>query len=94
MGLPKILQSDNGPEFVNEVIRALVKLTGIEHRLISPYNPRADGKVERSIGTTPCLSSRNYLHGTVNHWPMFVPFAQLMFNYKVSTLTSILHHFH
>ena len=34
IGWPKILQSDNGSEFVNETIRALIKLTGIDHRLI------------------------------------------------------------
>jgi hypothetical protein len=86
IGFPKILQSDNGPEFVNEVIRALIKLTGIEQRLISPYNPRADGKVERSIQTV-MLIIKKLLHGTTNYWPLFVPFAQLTFNNKISSLT-------
>ena len=45
IGWPRILQSDNGREFVNQILQALMKLTGIDHRLISPYNPRADGKV-------------------------------------------------
>lgn len=85
-GLPKILQSDNGPEFVNEVLRALVQINGIDHRLISPYNPRADGKVERSIQTV-MMVIKKLLHGTNRHWPLFVPFAQLSFNTKVSSLT-------
>lgn len=86
-GLPKILQSDNGPEFTNDVLRALVKLCGIEHRFISPYNPRCDGKVERSIGTVMGIIKK-LLHGTTNHWPLFVPFAQLSFNNKISSLTN------
>lgn len=86
IGFPKIIQSDNGPEFVNEVIRAFAKLTGIEHRLISPYNPRADGKVERSIQTI-MLIIKKLLHGTNIHWPLFVPFAQITFNSKISSLT-------
>ncbi len=86
LGLPKIVQSDNGPEFVNDVLRALVLLTGIEHRFISPYNPRADGKVERSIGTVMGIIKK-LLHGSDNHWPLFVPFAQLSFNNKISSLT-------
>jgi hypothetical protein len=86
-GIPKIIQSDNGPEFVNDTIRALVKLTGMDHRLISPYNPRADGKVERSIGTVMGIIKK-LLHGTTTHWPLFVPFAQLSFNNKVSSLTN------
>ena len=86
IGIPKILQSDNGPEFVNDILRAMVKLTGMDHRLISPYNPRADGKVERSIGTTMSIIKK-MLHGSNHHWPLFVPFAQLSFNNKVASLT-------
>jgi hypothetical protein len=86
IGLPKILQSDNGPEFVNDVLHTLVTITGIERRFISPYNPRADGKVERSIGTVMMIIKK-MLHGTSNHWPLFVNFAQLTFNNKVSSLT-------
>lgn len=85
-GIPKIIQSDNGPEFANDVIRALVKLTGMDHRLISPYNPRADGKVERSIGTVMGIIKK-LLHGSNQYWPLFVPFAQLSFNNKVASLT-------
>lgn len=86
IGFPKILQSDNGPEFVNDILRALVKITGIEHRFISPYNPRADGKVERSIGT--CMGIiKKLLHGTNKHWPLFVSFAQITFNNKIASLT-------
>jgi len=86
IGWPKILQSDNGSEFVNGILRALVKLTGIEHRFISAYNPRADGKVERSIGTVTMIIKK-MLHGTINHWPLFVPFAQVAFNNKINSLT-------
>ena len=76
LGLPKIIQSDNGPEFVNGVIRALVKLVGVDHRLISQYNPRADGKVERSIRTVMSIIKK-LLHGNEENWNLFIPFAQL-----------------
>jgi hypothetical protein len=85
-GLPKIIQSDNGPEFVNNVIRSLVKLTGVDHRFISPYNPRADGKVERSIQTV-MSTIKKLLHGNEQNWTLYVPFAQLSFNNKVAALT-------
>ena len=39
-GPPKILQSDNGLEFVNQLMNALVQLFGIDRRLITAYNPR------------------------------------------------------
>ena len=85
-GLPKILQSDNGPEFTNAVLRALVKHLGIDHRHISAYNPRADGKVERSIGTV-VMVIKKLLHGTNKHWDMYVSFAQFTVNIKISSLT-------
>ena len=85
-GMPKILQSDNGPEFVNDILRALVRLTGVQHRFISPYNPRADGKVERSIGTVMSIVKK-LLHGTDADWPIWIPFAQLSFNHKIASLT-------
>ena len=87
IGFPRILQSDNGPEYVSDIIQALIKLTGMDQRLISPYNPRADGKVERAIGTVVMIIKK-MLHGTSNHWPLFVPFAQLSYNSKVSSLTA------
>ena len=90
IGWPRILQSDNGPEFVNEILRALIKLTGIDHRLISPYNPRADGKVERVIGSTMMIIKK-LLHGAKQNWSLYVPFAQVTFNDKVASLTGSTH---
>jgi hypothetical protein len=46
-GPAELLQSDQGTEFLNEVIRCLLKLAGTEHRVTSPYNPRTNGLTER-----------------------------------------------
>lgn len=86
IGFPKILQSDNGSEYVNAVIIAMTNLIGIEHRLISAYNPRADGKVERSIRTIKSIIMKQ-LKGTTRLWPYFLSFAQWCFNEKTSELT-------
>ena len=85
-GLPRIIQSDNGSEFVNAVVRCLVKLIGVEHRFISPYNPRADGKVERCIGSVMSIIKK-LLNGTNQFWPLFTNFAQYSFNLKIASLT-------
>lgn len=85
-GLPKIIQSDNGSEFVNDIIRCLVKLIGVDHRFISAYNARADGKVERAIGTVASIIKK-MLHGTYKYWHLYVSFAQYTFNLKISSLT-------
>jgi len=85
-GFPKVLQSDNGHEFVNDLLRALVKICGVEHRFISPYNPRADGKVERAIGTLVAVIKK-MVHGSKMFWPIYAPFAQYTFNRKIAALT-------
>ncbi len=38
-GFPKILQSDNGTEFVNQILQAMQQIAGILQRLILAYNP-------------------------------------------------------
>jgi transposase InsO family protein len=86
IGLPRILQSDNGTEFCNQIIESLCRLTGISRRYIAPYNPRADGKVERSIKTVKQMIVKLF-HGTASMWPLYVPFVQLMYNNKVHELT-------
>ena len=67
-------------------MRALVKISGLDHRFISPYNPRADGKVERAIGTLVQVIKK-MVHGTNMLWPMYTPFAQYAFNIKIASLT-------
>ncbi|KAG1328484.1 hypothetical protein G6F62_008123 [Rhizopus arrhizus] len=51
-GRPKIIQSDNGTEYVNEIIRKFTEVSGIDHRLITAYHPRSnDFKARMMTGT-------------------------------------------
>lgn len=85
-GFPKVLQSDNGPEFTSKVIQEMMRISGIDHRRITPYQPRTDGKVERNIGTTKSIIKK-HLHGVYQSWPIFVPWAQSCINNKITQLT-------
>jgi transposase InsO family protein len=86
IGLPRILQSDNGSEFSNKIINCLCRLTGVHRRFIAPYNPRADGKVERAVKTIKQTIVK-LLHGASALWHLYVPFVQLVYNNKVQDLT-------
>jgi hypothetical protein len=86
IGLPRILQSDNGKEFVNKTLNALCRLTGVSRRYIAPYNPRADGKVERSIKEIKNVLKK-MMYGTSVMWPLYVPFVQFAYNNKIRELT-------
>jgi transposase InsO family protein len=84
-GVPKIIQSDNGSEFKNQVIKALASLMGIDHRLVSPYNPRANGLAERFVRTTKlCLFKM--LAGNTTNWDLFLPSVQRSLNINVLPL--------
>ncbi|EIE79073.1 hypothetical protein RO3G_03778 [Rhizopus delemar RA 99-880] len=78
-GRPKIIQSDNGTEYVNEIVRLYVESSGIDHRLISAYHPRANGIVERWVG-----KAKNILHkrlqGRTEDWDLYVDSTQEALN--------------
>ena len=46
-GNPKVLLSDNGPQFTSEEFESFLKLNGIQHCKTSPYAPKANSQVER-----------------------------------------------
>jgi transposase InsO family protein len=85
-GFPRVIQSDNGSEYTSRVVQEMVRLSGVEHRHITPYQPRTDGKVERNIGTVKQIIKK-HLHGVFTSWPAFVPWAQSCVNNKITQLT-------
>lgn len=50
-GCPKILLSDQGREFINKLNEVLSLLTSTTQRVISAYQPRANGLVKKQNGT-------------------------------------------
>ena len=86
IGLPKKIQSDNGSEFHNNLLNTLFRLTGVPQVFITPYNPRSDGKVERTVQTIKQTIVK-LLQGASALWPLYIPFVQLMYNNKVQELT-------
>jgi hypothetical protein len=47
---PWELVSDRGKHFINKVIKGIVKQHQIQHRLTTPYNPKANGLTEKANG--------------------------------------------
>lgn len=45
----QILKSDNGCEYVNEILKTYLKTEGIIHETSSPYTPEQNGRAEREI---------------------------------------------
>lgn len=57
-GCPQSLQSDNGPHFVNPIIRCLCRILRVKHHLSTPYYPQSNGKIERVVGTIKTMLKR------------------------------------
>ena len=50
-GLPEVIVSDNGPQFVAQEMKDFLKSNEIRHCLSSPYHPASNGEVERAVRT-------------------------------------------
>jgi transposase InsO family protein len=84
-GFPKVVQSDNGTEFVNRTLRHLFGQAKVDHRLVSPYHPRANGVAERTVQTV-VNSLKKLLEGESEEWDAAIPFTQFAVNAKVATI--------
>jgi hypothetical protein len=81
-GFPKILQSDNGTEFVNEVVKEIIKKSGIDRRLISPYYPQSNGGVENSIKVMKNILGK-ICDGNEMNWELYLPATQYFMNQSI-----------
>ena len=83
-GFPKIIQSDNGTEFVNSLIHVWLEQTGVTHRLITPYHPEANGAAERHVGIAKSLLFK-LLQGDDSEWDLYLPAVQYGINNRISS---------
>ena len=81
LGTPKILHSDNGQEFVNEIIHSIVKEWPGEVMVVNgrPRNPKCQGLIEQGNGMVEkLLGCRLYAHEGDSQpvWSEWLPFIQ------------------
>ena len=83
-GFPRVIQSDNGTEFVNQLMDYLTKQAGIDHRLVTKYHPRANGLAE-CFDQSSCRAIHKLLFGEDWLWDRFVPAVQIFLNSKIAS---------
>jgi len=86
-GTPRIIQSDNGTEFVNQLMQQLMKTYAIDHRLITAYHPRANGLVERTNKEASNILKK-VINGATQQWQLWLPAVQLALNTRVQERTN------
>ena len=80
-GAPKMIQSDQGKEFCNEVVKKCLEKTNTKHVKSSPYHPMSNGLVERTNQTiTAKVAKLSLEHKT--DWDDHVQTA--VFGYNIS----------
>ena len=79
-GVPERVLSDNGPEFVGGVWKALGRLMGHELLHTSPYHPQGNGVVERLNRTCANLLRATLIENKSEDWPRVVPSVMLTLN--------------
>jgi hypothetical protein len=83
-GVPKEIRTDGGPQFDNQLAKDFKTMMGMEHLVIVPYHPQANGIVERRMGEI-----KNHLQAIVyerrikEEWSRFLPLVQRIMNYSV-----------
>lgn len=80
MGVPSVLQSDNGREFVNEAMVWLKEKFQLNHRFSTPYHPEANGRVERKNGQILVLLRKMLLEYPSLDWVELLPWVQFCIN--------------
>lgn len=83
---PKILISDQGKEWLNDLVANLLKKLNISHKITSAYNPRTNGKVERANRTIVEIL-RKYSENDPECWDDWIPFVLLAYRSKVNSTT-------
>jgi RNase H-like domain found in reverse transcriptase/Integrase zinc binding domain/Chromo (CHRromatin Organisation MOdifier) domain/Integrase core domain/Reverse transcriptase (RNA-dependent DNA polymerase) len=83
---PSSIQTDQGTEFVNQVVRNVTNLLGINHVRGAAYHPQTNGMVERmNLPVQRILATFGGI--AQNIWDQYLPFAMFAINNSVSAST-------
>lgn len=85
-GVPLILQSDNETSFRSELMLQMETKLGVKRRFITPFNPRSDGKVERTIKTIADTMYKT-LSAHKEVWERYIDVIMFYHNNRVQRIT-------
>jgi transposase InsO family protein len=71
-GVPRLIQSDGGAEFVSKLLSEVCKMLGVEQRFTSPYHPQCNGLTERANRTIISMLSL-FCNAHKHDWDLYLP---------------------
>ncbi|CAF1107876.1 unnamed protein product, partial [Brachionus calyciflorus] len=88
-GTAKEILSDQGREFVNEIIAQLKNNMGFEHTITSAYNPRTNGLTER-LNQTLVESLRKHCESDKENWPKHLDYVLMAYRPRVHSVIKLI----
>ena len=82
-GVPRILHSDQGPEFQSELIKEVCRLLEIQQTKTTPYRPQSDGQVERFNRTLIAMLSK-FCMDNKRDWDDHLPYMMCAYRASVN----------
>ncbi|XP_075071707.1 uncharacterized protein LOC142160697 [Mixophyes fleayi] len=79
VGFPKEMLTDQGTQFMSNLMQSLCKKMHVEHLIASPYHPQTNGLCERFNGTLKQML-RTFVESQGRDWERFLP--HLLFAYR------------
>ncbi len=86
VGFPRVVITDNGPEFANALFEQVSITAGFEWRPTTAYNPRANGFAEARVKIAKGLILR-LAYGDLVHWDKYRIPAQIAMNNRIASRT-------
>jgi len=87
-GLPNMVISNHGPQFVLGFMKELNKILGIEMKLSTAYHPQTDRQTERMNQELEQFL-RMFVDYCQTNWPEWLAIAEFSYNNKIQTSTKI-----
>jgi hypothetical protein len=82
----KVLLSDSGLEFNNELVDTMLKNIGVEHRATSSLNPRSNGLTEK-FNSTLVNALRKHTESNHQSWPAWLDWVLFSYRTRVHSST-------
>jgi transposase InsO family protein len=90
-GAPLEIVSDNGPQFLNEVVENLLARLAVKHRFTTMYKPNTNGLVERTNRTLcSMLAKEAEVHVNISDWDLKIHHVVWVYNTTYKTATGYL----
>ncbi|KAL5460390.1 hypothetical protein EMCRGX_G033836 [Ephydatia muelleri] len=88
MGIPKVLTSDNGSKFRNDLEMRLAKALGVKRIYTTPYHPQGNGLDERFNQTLQNMLVKFIMDKKDDVWDVFLDTCVYAYNTSVHESTS------